>query len=512
MRKYPIGIQDFEKIRENNYLYVDKTKIIHSLIQSGSYYFLSRPRRFGKSLLISTIKEIFSARKSLFKGLWIENHWNWERKHPVIHLRLSKMPYELIGLELAISQELDRLAKEFGFILEETNIKDKFTELISKAASDEKVVILIDEYDKPIIDFLDDVPRAEENRALFRSFYSVLKDADEYIRFLLITGVSRFSKVSIFSGLNNIEDISLSESMNDLVGITQAELETNFNPELADLAKKFEMGFEGILEEVKFWYNGYSWRGENTLYNPFSLLLLFKQKTFDNFWFETGTPTFLVKALKNQKQYKFDNVKATLTELGSFDLSNPVSEALLFQTGYLTIKKYYPKSGTCELGYPNKEVEDSLKDALLSTYREVFPKYSSPITEDISEALIAKDIPKMILALNTLISTIPYDHWKAESESIFHIIFHLALTRLGIDIRSEAHSAHGRCDVIVQTPAYIYAIELKLNGSAKQALDQVLEKNYIRPFQSDPRKKIAIGINFSGEKRAVDDYLMKEPL
>jgi hypothetical protein len=326
----------------------------------------------------------------------------------------------------------------------------------------------------------------------------------------MITGVSRFSKVSIFSGLNNLEDISLAIPMNDLAGITQAELEENFKEELDILAEKFGMGHEDMLREVKHWYNGYSWRGENTLYNPFSLLLLFKQQSFDNFWFETGTPTFLVKALKKQRQYEFDRVRATVTELGSFDLENPVSEALLFQTGYLTIKNYYPKSGTCELGYPNKEVENSLKDALLSTYREVFPKYSSPITDDISEALINQNIPMLIQGLNTLISTIPYDHWKAESESIFHIIFHLALTRLGVDVRSEAHSAHGRCDVVAQTATYIYIIELKLNGSAQEALDQIIEKKYLQPFQSDARKKYAIGINFSAEKRAVDEYLMQE--
>ena len=354
------------------------------------------------------------------------------------------------------------------------------------------------------------MPKAEENRAIFRSFYSVLKDADDYIRFLLITGVSRFSKVSIFSGLNNIEDISLAESMNDLVGITQAELESNFRPELDTLAIKFEIGYKELLKETKYWYNGYSWTGNHTLYNPFSLLLLFKQQRFDNFWFETGTPTFLVKALKKQRQYEFDGVKATLTELGSFDLESPVSEALLFQTGYLTIKAFYPKSGTCELGYPNKEVENSLKDALLSAYREIFPKYSSPITDDISEALINKDISKLIQGLNTLISTIPYDHWKAESESIFHIIFHLALTRLGVDVRREAHSAHGRCDVVVQTATYIYVIELKLNSSAQEALNQIIENKYLQPFQSDARKKCAIGINFSAEKRAVDDYLVTE--
>jgi len=510
MRKYPIGLQDFEKIRENDYLYVDKTRIIHSLIQSGNYYFLSRPRRFGKSLLLSTIKNIFSGKKELFKGLWIEDHWNWKQKHPVIHLGLSSIGFASLGLYDALLEEMDAQAAQFGVGLTSRHLEGKFKELIRKVGEKDQVVILIDEYDKPIIDFLDDIPKAEENRTIFRNFYSVLKDSDQYIRLLFITGVSRFSKVSIFSGLNNLEDISLSEPMNDIAGITQTELEANFKPELEELAEKFGAAYNEVVGQVKYWYNGYSWTGKNTLYNPFSLLLLFKQGRFDNFWFETGTPTFLVKALKDQREFQFDQVKANLTELGSFDLANPVSEALLFQTGYLTIRKFDRKSGIAELGYPNREVENSLKDALLSTYREVFPKYSAPITEDISAALMTKDIPRMIIGLNTLISTIPYDHWKAESESIFHIIFHLALTRLGIDIQSEVHSSHGRCDAVVQTPLHIYAIELKLNGSAKQGIDQIMEKHYLSPFQSDPRKKIAIGINFSSEKRAVDEYLVKE--
>lgn len=393
MRKYPIGIQDFRKIREDDFVYVDKTRLIHTLIESGSYYFFSRPRRFGKSLLISTIKEIFSGRKDLFNGLWIEDQWNWERRHPVIHLRFSKMPYELIGLQLAISQELDRLAIELGFTLQETNIKDKFTELISKAGTKERVVILIDEYDKPIIDYLDDIPKAEENRAIFRSFYSVLKDADDYIRFLLITGVSRFSKVSIFSGLNNIEDISLAIPMNELAGITQDELETNFKQELQSLGERFSMGHEEIRKEVKYWYNGYSWRGQHTLYNPFSLLLLFKQQSFDNFWFETGTPTFLVKALKKQRQFEFDRVRTTLTELGSFDLSNPVSEALLFQTGYLTIKAYHPKSGTCELGY--RPFRTKLLQYLKDYHPPTAPKFIT-VTTHLSSPIPFIDNPERL--------------------------------------------------------------------------------------------------------------------
>ncbi len=333
MRKYPIGIQDFRKIREDNFFYVDKTRLIHSLIESGSYYFLSRPRRFGKSLLLSTIKEIFSGSKELFKGLWIEDNRDWEKKHPVIHFKFSQIPYQQIGLEGAIHNELDNIASDFKISLTKENIKEKFTELIRKLAIDERVVILIDEYDKPIIDYLDDIPKAEENRSVFKGFYSVLKDADEYIRLLIVTGVSRFSKVSIFSDLNNLEDISISETMNDLTGITQVELETNFEQELKALAAKEGITEIETLDEVKRWYNGYSWGGINTLYNPFSLLSLMKQLRFDNFWFHTGTPTFLVKTLKKRGEFLFDDIRVSSNSLGNFDINNPVSAPLLFQTG-----------------------------------------------------------------------------------------------------------------------------------------------------------------------------------
>jgi hypothetical protein len=258
LRKYPIGLQDFKGIIEDGFMYVDKTRLIHTLIGSGKYYFLSRPRRFGKSLLLSTIKQVFSGNKDLFKGLWIEDHWNWEQKHPVIHIGISSLDYQSLDLYEALSQAMDKLADGLGLLLTSKTLKNKFAELIEKASLKGKVVILIDEYDNPIIDYLDEPDKAEHNRAVFKEFYSVLKDADSYLRFLLITGVSRFSKVSIFSDLNNLEDISLVENMNELAGITQEELESNFIEELDNLAFKFKLDKPELLAEIKKWYNGYS--------------------------------------------------------------------------------------------------------------------------------------------------------------------------------------------------------------------------------------------------------------
>jgi hypothetical protein len=344
-----------------------------------------------------------------------------------------------------------------------------------------------------------------------KNFYSILKGADQYIRLLLITGVSRFSKVSIFSDLNNLEDISLVESKNELVGITQEELETNFTEELDNLAVKFEMNRPELLAEIKKWYNGYSWKGKNTVYNPFSLLCFMKQQSFENYWFQTGTPSFLINHMKQNREFLLENVRFGANALSNFDIEHLSTGPLLFQTGYLTIKSYDTKLGLYELGYPNKEVEDSLNDALLSAYRNVFPGGDSlAVKDDLGEALKRNDIVGMMKALDTIISTIPYDHWVAESESIFHIIVHLSFRKLGVGVSSEPHSSKGRCDIIVSTDKYVYALELKLNSTPAKALQQILLKGYLFPYQTDKRKKIAIGINFSSKERSVTGYEMKD--
>jgi hypothetical protein len=279
MRKYPIGLQDFKEIRTRGYLYVDKTQLIHTLIESGKYYFLSRPRRFGKSLLLSTIKEIFNGDANLFKGLWIADHWNWQQQHPVIHIPFASIGVRTLGLTEAIFKTLRENADRLGIVLTETAIDQQFKELIRKAASKGQVVILIDEYDKPIIDNLDNIPLAQENRSIFKNFYSILKDADQYIRLLLITGVSKFTRVSIFSDLNNLNDITLHPKYATLAGITQKELEDNFSQEITTMAASNP----AIAEEIKEWYNGYSWfDGSTTVYNPFSLLSFMESGAFRN--------------------------------------------------------------------------------------------------------------------------------------------------------------------------------------------------------------------------------------
>lgn len=508
MRKYPIGLQDFGEIRNGGYLYIDKTQLIHKLIDSGKYYFLSRPRRFGKSLLLSTIKEIFSGNKHLFEGLWIHDQWNWQQIHPVIHLRFSQIAYKELGLTAAISRELDFLAKEFRIELVEDSLALKFRELIRNVAKNGRVVILIDEYDKPITDYLEDLEKVEENRSVFKSFYSVLKDADEYIRLLLITGVSRFPKVSIFSDLNNLNDITIHRNYATIAGITQQELEKNFTEEIAEI----QQHHPDFLSKLKLWYNGYAWHEDaERVYNPFSVLKYMDGRDFRNYWFHTGTPTWLVNLMKNNREFDLENIHIGENVLSSFNVEHMAVIPVLFQTGYLTIKGYNSNKRLYELGYPNTEVEESLTDALLSAYRNVFPGNDSiAVTDDLSEALKDNDIPQMIKTLDVLMSTIPYDHWRAESESIFHIIVHLSFKRLGIDVRSEVHSSTGRCDVLVFTDQYIFAIELKLNGTAQAALDQIFERGYLRSYQLETRKKIAIGINFSSEKRAVEAFLVKE--
>lgn len=500
-RKYPIGLQSFRKIREGGYLYIDKTEAIHRLVNSGKYYFLSRPRRFGKSLLVDTLHELFNGSRELFERLWIEDHWDWSRKNPVIHLRISKIDYQTRGLYKALFNELDVLAAEVGVTLAGTSLKDKFQELIQKASAHGQVVILIDEYDKPLIDYLDDPGRLAENRQVFKSFYSVLKDADRYIRLLFITGVSRFSRESIFSDLNNLRDITINAQFTTLTGITQAELERDFAPELTDMQHERPT----ILADIKEWYNGYSWGGAERLYNPFSLLNFMADRTFENYWYTTGTPTFLFEQLKKRKLGDLDGTRASANTLANFHTDNPDMASLLFQTGYLTIKKVTGQ--IYELGYPNREVKESLLDGLLNAYREPVMADSLVLVYDLRGAVNTGNVPAIIAALDSLIGQIPYDHWHGDTESIFNIITVLTFRLAGVEVHTEVHSARGRCDVLVKTDGYIYVMELKLDGSAREALDQILATGYLQPYQSDPRKKIALGIAFSSAKRGVAEYL-----
>jgi hypothetical protein len=355
--KYPIGIQDFRKLREEGYLYVDKTEHIHDILSGSRYLFLSRPRRFGKSLLLSTLNELYSGSQELFEGLWIEDKWDWAQINPVIWLRFSQIDYQKKGLYDALFEEIQRIARSLGIVLSGATLKDCFNELIGAAHRKykHKTVLLIDEYDKPIIDFLDAVPQALENRNTLKHLYSVLKDNDSNLQTVFMTGVSAFSKLSIFSDLNNLDNLTFSPSAYTLLGITEGELNRFFPQQMAvaDVGK------------MKRWYNGYSWGGSDRVYNPFSILLFFKEgQQYQNYWFETGTPTFLVKEMKQKQYYDIEGTQASSADLSNFDIERLNPLTVLFQTGYLTIQKYVEEDLLYTLDYPNLEVKHSLQQIL----------------------------------------------------------------------------------------------------------------------------------------------------
>lgn len=499
--KFPIGIQDFRGLREGGYVYVDKTEHIHRIISAGKYFFLSRPRRFGKSLLLSTLNELYSGSRELFGGLWVENRWDWEtNKRPVIWLKFSSYAYKERGLAAAIDEGLMLEARRLGVALGDPGYKNHFQELIIKAGASQKAVLLIDEYDKPIIDFLEDLPQAETNRDILKSFYSVLKDCDPYLELAFITGVSAFSKVSIFSDLNNLENISLSPSAYTLLGITQKELEQNFPKQLAEVD----------VEQVRHWYNGYSWGGSEKVYNPFSILRFFKDEyAFKNYWFETGTPTFLVRAMKNHRYYNVRAVRVSQNKLSAFDYERLDPLTVLFQTGYLTITAVYPEDNLYELDYPNMEVRQSLEQNLLSDYLD-FP-LEDPLVRvvNLRNALRRKDLDEVIAIFNATFAAVPYEHWQRENEHFFHALIHLTFSLLGVYIQSEVHTARGRCDALVHTDKHIYVFEFKLDQSADAALRQIEEKDYFGPYADAHKEKIAVGVNFSSEQKQVTEWKLQ---
>jgi hypothetical protein len=375
---YPVGKQDFPKIIRGGFVYVDKTKYALELARMGGSYFLSKPRRFGKSLFISTLETIFKGEKELFKGMYIYDKWEFE-EYPIIRMSFSNIGYKEMGLKKAIDRDLDRIYSLYDLPTNEEVISQKFQKLIALMYEkyNKEVVILIDEYDKPLIDFLnkDNLQQATTNRDILKAFYSILKDAEPHIKLLLITGVSKFSKVSIFSDLNNLTDLSIDPSFNEICGISQRELEANFVEELKIYDK----------EKIKEWYNGYKWDidGE-TLYNPFSILTFFKNKgKYQNYWYTTGTPTFLMKMCRENHMYEFEEVSIHQDDLGNFDIKNLKIIPVLFQTGYLTIVKE-DIFNSYVLGFPNMEVRESYLRHLLETYIDSPMSPSSRILTDIT--------------------------------------------------------------------------------------------------------------------------------
>lgn len=510
MKKLPIGIQTFSKIREEGYLYVDKTPQIHRLLTTGNYFFISRPRRFGKSLTLSTIKEIYSGNRALFEGLWIENQWNWEKIHPVVHIQFNEIGYNTNGLETALHQTLDREAERFEVTLPDTSYDQKFRFLLEKVAQKRgKVVLLVDEYDKPLIDYLEkeDIHLAFEHQKILKYFYSIIKSADPYIEFLLITGVSKFSKVSIFSDLNNLRDITLSPAFGTLTGYTQTELEYFFEEWINyTITNQPQYTRETLLNDVKSWYNGYTWNGAEHVYNPFSILNFFADGSFQDYWFKTGTPTFLIKKLKNSHFFELNNIKGSSALLESYALDNIDSVALLFQTGYLTIKKMDTARGSYVFGYPNREVEQALSNHLIGALLNREAGRSLSPVEQLEEALRNNDPAKMVTVIQAMLKDVPSHLLQDGKEYFYHALVHLHFRYLGFFIQSEVHTSDGRMDAVVHTDSHVYLLEFKIDQSAAVAIEQIKNKKYADKFRTEGKTIVAIGINFDTTQRGVGDW------
>jgi hypothetical protein len=504
-KKLPIGIQTFRKIREDDYYYVDKTALALRLIEEGSHYFLSRPRRFGKSLLLDTLGELFSGSEPLFRGLHIHDRWDWSTVYPVIRISFGGgVLQERAALDRRIHAILLENAERLGVAGRDSDdIPTCFGELIrhAHARTGQRVVVLIDEYDKPILDNITEADRAWAMRDGLRNLYSVIKDADAHIRFAFLTGVSKFSKVSLFSGLNNLNDITVDAPYSSICGYTEADVDTVFAPELAGLDR----------QQIRDWYNGYNWTGE-AVYNPFDLLLLFDKRQFRPYWFETGTPTFLIDVLTERQAWlpELGQLETSADILSTFDVDDMPTEALMFQAGYLTIAATHHRFGEYwyQLRYPNHEVYQSLINSLLRRWtQDGQPMMGNK--RHLGELLIANDFAGMKTLFTAFFASIPSDWYRnnpiARYEGYYASVFYAYFAALGLDITLEDASNHGRLDMGVRFNRQIYLFEFKVVELTPEgrALQQIKDRGYADKYRAEGIPIHLIGVEFSREQRTV---------
>ena len=518
-RLLPIGIQDFAKIREGGYVYVDKTACIHRLVTgSGGAFFLSRPRRFGKSLLCSTLGAVFEGRRELFgeiKGfpaLAIDSlDWEWER-HPVIRLDLNVGNYNegRDFLNTTLSNALGNVARRHNLELRGEYASHQFTNLIMDMhdKAGKKVAVIIDEYDKPLLDTMTDGPLHTTMRDQLKGFYGILKPSDKYLRFVFLTGVTKFAHVSIFSDLNHLTDLTLDPRYADICGITQEELETGFKPEIESVMGGAGGSRENYLEKLRRSYNGYRFSKKPLkVYNPFGLLNHFETGEFSSYWYDTGTPTFLVKLIVGQKMniVELGNMRVRREDFRKYDIENMRAAPLLYQSGYLTIADYDEKRGRFTLDYPNDEVRSCFAGSLLEHYAPVPESASGSLSTRLLDALYDGDVDLAMSTLKGFFAAIPYDIIR-ESENYYQTAVHLIFTMLGFDCRSEVRIAAGRIDTLVETEDLVYCFEFKLDKTADEALAQIDTKEYLLPWTGSGKRLFKVGVSFDGEKRNIGEW------
>ncbi len=500
-RKLPIGIQTFRQIREEPYYYVDKTAYIRRLIAEGKHYFLSRPRRFGKSLFLDTLKELFEGNELLFKGLAIHDQWDWSVRHPVLRLSFGSGNFKEPGnLHKETMAQLGTIEKVDGYDTAPAYFRHLLRTLHQRTG--QPVAVLIDEYDKPILDAIEEPEVARANRDYLRGLYATIKDSDAHIAFSFLTGVSKFSKVSLFSGLNNLKDITLDPRYSAICGYTEADLDAVFAPELPGLDR----------EEIRRWYNGYNWLGEEQVYNPFDVLLLFDRRQFGAYWFETGTPTFLLEMLVEREisSLALDDLLGSEELLSAFDVDHIATEALLFQTGYLTIRRTEFRGGELyyRLGYPNREVQQSLNKSLLN-HLTGNPSRQVEHNARLYDLLLVNDFDSLKTLFEAFFASIPYQ-WHtnneiANYEGYYASVFYSYFASLGLTITVEDSSQAGRLDMAVLFNGNVYLFEFKVveRVSAGAAIRQLKERDYAAKYRGRGEPIYLIGVEFSRQTRTL---------
>lgn len=507
---YPIGVQSFAKLREDGYTYVDKTQFVDNLIQSGKYYLLIRPRRFGKSLLLSTIEAFYQGRRDLFEGLAISRQEHDWQQHPVLHIALNAWDYDSPeSLLQKFNYDFERWENLYGSERKSAPHSERFRYIIEQAyaVTGRKVVILIDEYDKPLLDTAGNLDLQNIYRSQLKAFYGNLKNCDQYIEFAMLTGVSRFGKLSIFSDLNNLQDISLSDEYSAICGITSDEIKDNFSEGVHALATKNSISTDEAYMMLKENYDGYHFAPSSPdMYNPFSLLNALQSGYIGSYWFSTGTPTFLVEMIRNMQidLRDLEHMEENVDELmdASFDLSNAVP--IMYQSGYLTIRNYDRRFGTVTLGYSNREVEQGFLNGLMKIYTA---NRSGRSEFDVRRFVLdveAGRVDDFMIRLQALFSGYQYDQMDlGHLELHYRNVIYLAMKLMGFYTYAEMRTAAGRIDLLVKTPDYLYLFEFKINGSAQAAMEQINSRDYLLPFRADGRKIIKVGANFDDTIRSI---------
>ncbi|WP_207687736.1 ATP-binding protein [Desulfonema limicola] len=519
LQNLPIGDSSFESIRQNNNLFVDKTRHIFKLVTEGKYYFLSRPRRFGKSLTISILKCLFQGKKELFNGLWIAENTDWEwKEHPVIIIDFNELAHDTSeNLQKSLENNLMNTAEQHRLKLKDSLLPGQFAELITSLykKTGTGVIVLVDEYDKPIISHIGRgskaIETARQNRDIMKYFFGVLKGTNiaPCLRFVFLTGVSKFSRVSIFSELNNLYDLTMNRHYAEMLGYTQQEIETCFTGYIEKFAQEYNQSPDYIINQLKNYYNGYRFSEKDVrVYNPFSVLKSLHEQAFKNYWFETGTPAFLVNLLKEKNWYlpKIEDIQATEAVFSVYDLDDLKPEALLFQTGYVTIKDI--RSRLYSFGYPNQEVKTAFLETLLHSFAKGVTDRSRFVF--LAEYLFSEDMEKFIETMQSIFASIPYTIESKRDEAYFHTIFYLMVCASGVNAQSEVLTCDGRIDLAVEFPDKVYIIEFKCGQSAEKALDQIKEKQYAQKYKSSGKKIFFMGINFDMEKRNISQWKLEK--